>query len=59
MTLVCRPSTYLAVEPPREAGVGRLYLVHYAQSSVGEILAEARAIFPDTFLAEEGDTIQV
>jgi ribonuclease Z len=41
------------------AEVGRLLLIHYAQSNAEALLAAARAIFPDSDLAREGDTIAI
>jgi ribonuclease BN (tRNA processing enzyme) len=41
------------------ARVGRLVLIHYAQSQAAHILAEARAVFPHTELAQEGCTLEV
>lgn len=43
----------------RQAGVKRLALIHYPHSRAAQILAEARAVFPDTELAEEGRTLEV
>ncbi len=43
----------------REAGVGRLLLVHYAESRAEQILAEAREVFPNTALADDGMTVTV
>ncbi len=40
----------------RAAGVGALYLVHYTRSGADETLAAAREVFPETYLAHEGDT---
>ena len=41
------------------AGVGRLMLVHYAQSQAARILAEAKEVFPRTELARQGCTLEV
>ena len=43
----------------REAGVGRLVLIHYPEARAARMLAEARAIFPNTDLAEAGHTLEV
>lgn len=43
----------------RQAGVSRLVLIHYAQSRAEKFLSEAKAIFPNTELAEEGRTLEV
>ena len=40
------------------AAVGRLYLIHY-EGDGRAALSEARKIFPNTFLAEEGQTIEL
>ena len=41
------------------AGVGRLLLIHYPAARGAQLLAEAREVFPDTYLAREGDTVEV
>jgi ribonuclease Z len=43
----------------RRAGVGRLVLIHYSQNRAARILAEARAVFPNTELAKEGSTLEI
>ena len=45
----------------REAGAGRLLLGHYSRAYKDESqhLAEARAIFPDTILGQEGMRIEI
>jgi len=43
----------------QQAGVSRLVLIHYNQSRAAKILAEAKAVFPNTELAEEGRTLEV
>lgn len=43
----------------QQAGVSRLVLIHYTQSRAAKILAEAKAVFPNTELAEEGRTLEV
>jgi len=43
----------------QQAGVKRLVLIHYGHNRADNILAEARAIFPNTELAEEGKTLEV
>jgi len=39
------------------AGVERLFLIHYSQERADRLLAEAREVFPNTFLAREGETL--
>jgi ribonuclease BN (tRNA processing enzyme) len=41
------------------AGVKRLYLVHFPASKAAETLAAAREIFPDTYLPEEGELLEL
>jgi ribonuclease BN (tRNA processing enzyme) len=41
----------------KSAGVGRLVLIHYLQGSAERLLTEARAVFGNTHLAVEGETI--
>ena len=48
-----------AAETAKRAGVRKLYLVHYGLGNAEQLLKEARAVFPETFLAKEGDTIEV
>ncbi|MFA6562714.1 MAG: MBL fold metallo-hydrolase [Verrucomicrobiia bacterium] len=43
----------------QQAGVKKLVLIHYNQNRAAKILAEAKAIFPNTELAEEGHTLEV
>jgi len=43
----------------QQAGVKQLVLIHYPQSRAAKILAEARAVFPNTELAEEKTTLEV
>jgi ribonuclease Z len=43
----------------REAGVGRLVLIHHTQRVAAKLLAAARAVFPNTDLAKEGVTLEV
>lgn len=43
----------------QQAGVKKLALIHYPRSRAAQILAEARAVFPHTELAEEGRTLEV
>lgn len=43
----------------KAAGVGRLLLIHYPKAKANQILAEATPVFPHTFLAREGETIEV
>jgi len=48
-----------AAEIAKKAAVGRLVLIHYSQSRAARILAEAKAVFPNTELAREGNTLKV
>lgn len=48
-----------AAQIAKQAGVKRLALIHYGHSRAAKILAEARAVFPNTELAEEGRTLEV
>jgi ribonuclease BN (tRNA processing enzyme) len=48
-----------AASVAREAGVGRLVLIHHTQKSAAKILAAAQAVFPNTDLAKEGLTLEV
>jgi ribonuclease Z len=41
----------------RAAGVARLDLVHYRERDAEAALAAAREVFPETYLAREGDTL--
>ncbi len=43
----------------REAGVGRLYLVHSVPEAEAEILAAAREIFPETYWPQPGQRVTV
>jgi ribonuclease Z len=43
----------------QQAGVKRLVLIHYGHSRGAKILAEAKAVFPNTELAEEGKSFEV
>ena len=43
----------------QQAGVKKLVLIHFSQSRAAKILAEAKAVFPNTELAEEGTTLEV
>ncbi len=47
-----------AAEVAGRAAVGRLYLIHY-EGDGRTCLDEARKVFPNTFLAEEGQTIEL
>jgi ribonuclease Z len=44
-----------AAEVAKKANVGRLYLTHISQryTETGELLAEAREVFPQTYIAED------
>lgn len=41
----------------REAVVSRLILTHYPETKAAQILAEARDVFPNTFLARDGMSV--
>ena len=43
----------------RMGGVGRLVLIHYARARAEEIVADARAVFPRSSLAVEGESIEL
>ena len=43
----------------RRAAVGRLVLIHYGQNAAARILTDAKAVFPNTELAKEGNTLEV
>ncbi len=45
----------------RDAGVGRLLLGHYSSryTSLGDLLSEAREIFPETYLTNDGDVFDI
>ena len=48
-----------AAEVARSAGVGRLALVHCGETARAAALAAAQAIFPETFLPTDGETLHV
>lgn len=50
-----------AGEIAKRANVGKLIIGHFSSryKELDELLAEARAVFPNTFLAEEGQTIEI
>ncbi|NOZ23076.1 MAG: MBL fold metallo-hydrolase [Planctomycetes bacterium] len=48
-----------AAEVAKQAGVGRLLLIHYPESAAEQKRSEARNIFPNTDLAKEGTTLEV
>lgn len=43
----------------RMAGVGQLVLIHYPQSRAEQMMADAKAVFPRTSLAVEGETLEL
>lgn len=43
----------------KQAGVERLFLVHYGKVEGEKLLRDAREVFPGTFLAEEGESIHL
>ncbi len=43
----------------KQARAGRLILTHYSQPAAARLLAQARAVFANTDLAKEGDTLEV
>jgi len=48
-----------AAEIAKQAGVGRLFLTHYALGRAERLLKEAQAVFPNTELAKQGQTIEI
>lgn len=48
-----------AAEIARAARAGRLYLIHCNRAEAASALAEARFLFPETYLAEAGERIAV
>lgn len=48
-----------AAEIARQAGVGRLVLIHYPQNRAQAILAEAKAVFANSELAREGVCLEI
>jgi len=48
-----------AAEVAKQAGVGRLALVHCGQSARDAALAAAQAIFADTYFAQEGEVVTI
>ncbi len=48
-----------AADIAKRAGAGRLVLIHYPQKRASTILAEAKAVFPNTELAQEGACLEV
>lgn len=48
-----------AADTALRAGVSRLVLIHYAQSRAGQLLKDAQAVFPNTELAKEGETLEI
>ncbi len=48
-----------AADIAKRAGVGRLALIHYRQSVAARALAEAKAVFPNSELAQEGSILKV
>ena len=48
-----------SAEIAKQAGVSRLVLIHYAQGRAERLLQEARAVFPHTELAREGQTLEI
>ena len=48
-----------AAEIARQAGVRKLVLIHYGQNRAAALLAEAKSVFPNTELAEEGRTLEI
>lgn len=48
-----------AADIAKRAGAGRLILTHYLQPSAARLLDHARAVFANTGLAKEGETLEV
>ena len=42
----------------KAAGVGRLLLIHYTQANSERLLKDAREVFPSSFLAKAGETVE-
>jgi len=48
-----------SAEVAKQAGVGRLALIHYTQARGDRLLQDARPIFPNTELAREGQCFEI
>lgn len=48
-----------AADTALRAGVNRLVLIHYAQGRASQLLKEAQAVFPNTRMAKEGETLEI
>jgi ribonuclease Z len=48
-----------AAEVGKAAGVGRLFLIHYPHRSKAALLSQARELFAETYLAEQGQRISL
>lgn len=55
----CHSSAKEAANIAKMAQVKSLYLIHYSLKRGVELLNTAREIFPNSFLAEEGETLEV
>ena len=55
----CHSSAKEAADIAGMAKVGNLYLIHHPEEKEKEVLAEARKVFPYSFLVKEGETIEV
>jgi ribonuclease Z len=48
-----------AADIAKRASVGRLVLIHHNQAHADRLLQEAKAVFPNTELAKEGQTLEI
>ncbi|MDD5596775.1 MAG: MBL fold metallo-hydrolase [Victivallaceae bacterium] len=55
----CHTSADDAAATAKAAGVDRLFLIHHPVSANAEKLREAQAVFPASFLAEAGKSIEI
>ena len=53
----CHSSPKEAAAVAKIANAGKLYLIHYLSEKGEQILAEAKKVFPNSFLAKEGEKI--
>ncbi|MDD5697767.1 MAG: MBL fold metallo-hydrolase [Victivallaceae bacterium] len=55
----CHSSAAEAAATARDAGVAKLFLIHHPPAENSKKLREARAVFPASFLAEAGQSVEV
>lgn len=55
----CHSSPKEAATIAKIANVKNLYLIHYPHKKGKEILAEAKRVFPYSYLAEEGESVEI